>query len=95
MVMSTGIHLSSRCSSGRARPYPGSVSIEELLIPGLPAHAAPVRNCGLSYGNVSARKDENHFLDECARSRDKSHLRVVSQEVLLVTGYDEENNPCA
>lgn len=44
---------------------------------------------GLSYGNVSARRDaETYWMS--ASGVDKSHLRVVGQEVLLVTGFDEE-----
>lgn len=44
---------------------------------------------GLSYGNVSARRDAETFWMS-ASGVDKSHLRIVGQEVLLVTGFDEE-----
>jgi len=46
---------------------------------------------GLSYGNVSARKDEERFWMS-ASGVDKSHLKEVGREVLLVKGYDEEKN---
>ena len=42
---------------------------------------------GLSYGNVSTRKDEGSFWMS-ASGVDKSHLRTVGREILLVTGYD-------
>lgn len=43
---------------------------------------------GLSYGNVSARRDEETFWMS-ASGVDKSHLREVGTEVLLVTGFNE------
>ncbi len=45
---------------------------------------------GLSYGNLSARKDETRFWMS-ASGVDKSQLEVPCRDILLVTGYDEEN----
>ncbi len=44
---------------------------------------------GLSYGNASARHDGDRFWMS-ASGVDKSHLREVGTEVLLVTGYDPD-----
>jgi len=46
---------------------------------------------GLSYGNVSARKDPNRFWMS-ASGVDKSSLREVGRDVLMVKGYDPERN---
>ncbi|MCZ7589636.1 MAG: class II aldolase/adducin family protein [Gaiella sp.] len=45
---------------------------------------------GLSYGNLSARKDATRFWMS-ASGADKSQLDVAGRDILLVTGYDEEN----
>ena len=45
---------------------------------------------GLSYGNLSARKDETRFWMS-ASGVDKSQLEVPCRDILLVTGYDEPN----
>jgi ribulose-5-phosphate 4-epimerase/fuculose-1-phosphate aldolase len=45
---------------------------------------------GLSYGNLSARKDETRFWMS-ASGVDKSQLETVGRDILLVTGYDEPN----
>jgi ribulose-5-phosphate 4-epimerase/fuculose-1-phosphate aldolase len=45
---------------------------------------------GLSYGNLSARKDETRFWMS-ASGVDKSQLEVAGRDILLVTGYDEAN----
>jgi len=45
---------------------------------------------GLSYGNLSARKDANRFWMS-ASGVDKSQLEVAGRDILLVTGYDEEH----
>ncbi|MGL6280136.1 MAG: class II aldolase/adducin family protein [Gaiella sp.] len=45
---------------------------------------------GLSYGNLSARKDATRFWMS-ASGVDKSQLEVPCRDILLVTGYDEEN----
>jgi len=46
---------------------------------------------GLSYGNVSARKDEERFWMS-ASGVDKTHLKEIGTEVLLVKDYDPERN---
>jgi hypothetical protein len=43
---------------------------------------------GLSYGNLSARKDETRFWMS-ASGVDKSQLDVPNRDILLVSGYDE------
>ena len=45
---------------------------------------------GLSYGNLSARKDANRFWMS-ASGVDKSQLEVAGRDILMVTGYDEDN----
>ena len=45
---------------------------------------------GMSYGNLSARLDETRFWMS-ASGVDKSNLQDVGTDILLVTGYDEEN----
>jgi ribulose-5-phosphate 4-epimerase/fuculose-1-phosphate aldolase len=45
---------------------------------------------GLSYGNLSARKDANRFWMS-ASGVDKTKLEVPGRDILLVTGYDSEN----
>ena len=44
---------------------------------------------GLSYGNISARLDENRFWMS-ASGVDKSNLKEVGRDILLVKDYDEE-----
>jgi ribulose-5-phosphate 4-epimerase/fuculose-1-phosphate aldolase len=45
---------------------------------------------GLSYGNLSARKDERRFWMS-ASGVDKSKLETPGRDILLVSDYDEEN----
>ncbi|MFN8223090.1 MAG: class II aldolase/adducin family protein [Gaiellales bacterium] len=45
---------------------------------------------GLSYGNLSARKDESRFWMS-ASGVDKSQLEMPGRDILMVTGYDEPN----
>ena len=45
---------------------------------------------GLSYGNLSARKDATRFWMS-ASGVDKTALEEPGRDILLVTGYDEEN----
>jgi len=45
---------------------------------------------GLSYGNLSARKDENRFWMS-ASGVDKTALEIPGRDILMVTGYDEAN----
>jgi ribulose-5-phosphate 4-epimerase/fuculose-1-phosphate aldolase len=44
---------------------------------------------GLSYGNLSARKDSDRFWMS-ASGVDKSKLEVVGQDILMVSGFDDE-----
>jgi ribulose-5-phosphate 4-epimerase/fuculose-1-phosphate aldolase len=46
---------------------------------------------GLSYGNISARKDAETFWMS-ASGVDKSNLREVGRDILLVRDYDPEDN---
>ena len=69
---------------------PAAFPLEELLSPQDYRHLQRLFGIGgLSYGNVSARRDATTFWMS-ASGVDKSHLRIVGQEVLLVTGFDEE-----
>lgn len=71
---------------------PAVFPLEELLAPQDYRHLQRLFGIGgLSYGNVSARRDDKTFWMS-ASGVDKSHLRVVGQEVLLVTGYDAEKH---
>ena len=45
---------------------------------------------GLSYGNLSARKDGSHFWMS-ASGIDKSDMKEVGRDFLYITGYDEDN----
>ncbi|MCL4291118.1 MAG: class II aldolase/adducin family protein [Thermoleophilia bacterium] len=45
---------------------------------------------GLSYGNLSARKDDRRFWMS-ASGVDKSKLEIAGRDILLVSDYDEEN----
>jgi ribulose-5-phosphate 4-epimerase/fuculose-1-phosphate aldolase len=67
---------------------PAPFPIQELLPPEDYRHVLRLFGIGgLSYGNVSVRKDDQRFWMS-ASGVDKSHLRVVGQEILLVKGYD-------
>jgi hypothetical protein len=67
-------------------PWP----IDELLSPDDLRHVLRLFGLGgLSYGNVSARHEGNRFWMS-ASGVDKSHLREIGREILLVSGYDEE-----
>ena len=65
-------------------PWP----IDELLSPEELRHVKRLFGIGgLSYGNASARHEGDVFWMS-ASGGDKSHLREVGTEILLVTGYD-------
>ncbi|HEX6139181.1 MAG TPA: class II aldolase/adducin family protein [Candidatus Limnocylindria bacterium] len=67
-------------------PWP----IDELLSPDDLRHVKRLFGIGgLSYGNASARHDGDRFWMS-ASGVDKSHLREVGTEILMVTGYDAE-----
>ena len=67
-------------------PWP----IDEILSPADIRHVRRLFGIGgLSYGNASARHAGDTFWMS-ASGVDKSHLREVGREVLLVTGYDQQ-----
>lgn len=67
-------------------PWP----IDELLSPEDLRHVKRLFGMGgLSYGNASARHAGDTFWMS-ASGVDKSHLRTIGTEILLVTGYDPE-----
>lgn len=71
---------------------PAPFPIEEVLSPRDLRHVERLYGIGgLSYGNLSARKDERRFWMS-ASGVDKSHLREIGRDILLVTGYDSERN---
>jgi ribulose-5-phosphate 4-epimerase/fuculose-1-phosphate aldolase len=67
-------------------PWP----IDELLAPEDLRHVKRLFGLGgLSYGNASSRHDADRFWMS-ASGVDKSRLRTVGSEILMVTGFDEE-----
>ena len=69
---------------------PAPFPIEELLGERELRHVKRLYGVGgLSYGNLSARRDERRFWMS-ASGVDKTRLEVPGRDVLLVTGYDEE-----
>ncbi len=46
---------------------------------------------GLSYGNLSARKDNNSFWMS-ASGIDKSNMRKIGKDFLYISGYDDQKN---
>ena len=71
---------------------PAPFPIEELLDERDLRHVKRLYGIGgLSYGNVSARKDERRFWMS-ASGVDKTKLEIPGRDVLLVSGYDAERN---
>jgi ribulose-5-phosphate 4-epimerase/fuculose-1-phosphate aldolase len=71
---------------------PAPFPIEELLDERDLRHVMRLYGVGgLSYGNLSARKDENRFWMS-ASGVDKAKLAVPGRDILLVTGYDAEHS---
>ncbi len=71
---------------------PTAFPIEEILPPEDLRHVKRLYGIGgLSYGNLSARKDEKRFWMS-ASGVDKANLREVGRDILLVTDYDAEQN---
>jgi len=69
---------------------PAPFPIEELLDERDLRHVARLYSIGgLSYGNLSARKDERRFWMS-ASGVDKGKLVVPGRDILLVSGYDAE-----
>lgn len=71
---------------------PAPFPLEEVLPPTDRRHLEKLFGIGgLSYGNLSVRKDERRFWMS-ASGVDKSRLEEVGREILLVEGYDPERN---
>ena len=67
---------------------PAPFPLEEFLSPQDFRHVQQLFNIGgLSYGNLSQRRDATSFWMS-ASGVDKSRLRTVGQDILLVTGFD-------
>lgn len=74
------------------RLLPTAFPIEELLSPRDLAHVKRLFGIGgLSYGNLSVRKDARRFWMS-ASGVNKGNLRVVGRDILMVKGYDTERN---
>lgn len=71
---------------------PPAVVVKDLLSPRDYRHCQRLYSIGgLSYGNLSARRDENTFWMS-ASGVDKGRLRTIGEEILLVKGYDPKTN---
>jgi ribulose-5-phosphate 4-epimerase/fuculose-1-phosphate aldolase len=69
---------------------PAPFPLEQFMSPQDFRHVQQLFNIGgLSYGNLSERRDAASFWMS-ASGVDKSRLQVVGQDVLLVTGFDPE-----
>lgn len=69
---------------------PAPFPIEELVPPKAYRHIQRLYGIGgLSYGNLSARKDSRQFWMS-ARGVNKGNLHKVGQDILLIKGFDEE-----
>jgi ribulose-5-phosphate 4-epimerase/fuculose-1-phosphate aldolase len=67
---------------------PAPFPIEEILSPRELRHVKRLYGIGgLSYGNLSARLDENRFWMS-ASGVDKGKLEIVGRDILLVSGFD-------
>jgi Class II Aldolase and Adducin N-terminal domain len=70
---------------------PSPFPIEDLLSERELRHVKRLYGIGgLSYGNLSQRKDERRFWMS-ASGVDKSHLETPGRDILLVSNYDQEN----
>jgi ribulose-5-phosphate 4-epimerase/fuculose-1-phosphate aldolase len=83
------------CRAGRRLDrlglLPAPFPIDDLLDERDLRHVARLYGIGgLSYGNLSARKDAHRFWMS-ASGVDKANLVEPNRDVLLVSGYDEEN----
>ena len=71
---------------------PAPFPIDELLSPDELRHLARIFGIGgLSYGNASARQSGDRFWMS-ASGVDKSNLREIGREILLVTGFDSDRH---
>ena len=71
---------------------PAPFPLERYLPPREIAHLHRLYSMGgLSYGNLSCRKDERRFWMS-ASGVDKSNLSVIGRDILMVKAYDPERN---
>jgi len=71
---------------------PAPFPLEEWLTPQDMRHVKRLYGIGgLSYGNLSARKDEGQFWMS-ASGVNKGDLRVIGRDILMVMGYSAERN---
>jgi hypothetical protein len=76
---------------GKLDLLPNPFPIEDLLTERELRHVKRLYGIGgLSYGNLSARKDRNRFWMS-ASGVDKTKLEVPGRDILLVSGYDAEH----
>jgi ribulose-5-phosphate 4-epimerase/fuculose-1-phosphate aldolase len=76
---------------GQLNLLPNPFPIEDLLTERELRHVKRLYGIGgLSYGNLSARKDERRFWMS-ASGVDKSRLEVPGRDILLVSDYDSEH----
>jgi ribulose-5-phosphate 4-epimerase/fuculose-1-phosphate aldolase len=76
---------------GRLDLLPNPFPIEDLLSERELRHVKRLYGIGgLSYGNLSQRKDETRFWMS-ASGVDKSKLETPGRDILLVSGYDQEH----
>lgn len=72
----------------RMNLLPAPFPIQEYLSPRDMRHLKKLYGIGgLSYGNLSSRKDQNGFWMS-ASGADKANLKKIGQDILLVKGYD-------
>lgn len=71
---------------------PAPFPIEEILSPEDLRHVKRLYGIGgLSYGNLSVRKDERRFWMS-ASGVDKANLKEIGRDILMVKGYDPKRN---
>ncbi|WP_096189415.1 class II aldolase/adducin family protein [Evansella halocellulosilytica] len=76
----------------RLNLLPAPFPLEEVLTPRDIRHLKKLYGIGgLSYGNLSARKDDSHFWMS-ASGIDKSNMQHVGKDFLYISGYDIEKN---
>jgi ribulose-5-phosphate 4-epimerase/fuculose-1-phosphate aldolase len=76
---------------GRLDLLPNPFPLEDLLSERELRHVKRLYGIGgLSYGNLSQRKDATRFWMS-ASGVDKSRLETAGQDILLVSGYDQDN----
>ncbi|WP_018131451.1 class II aldolase/adducin family protein [Effusibacillus pohliae] len=72
--------------------WPAPFPIQEILPPEDFRHVKRLYGIGgLSYGNLSARKDQSRFWMS-GSGVNKGDLRTIGQDMLLIKGFDEQRN---